>query len=302
MGFDDTYGELLGPRWPALRAALQAPGPYSVCLNPLHPDPRAALEAADGAAEGSLRVPGGLSGVLASDEPFPPAPPPSPDGPSPWYAMDAASVLAVRALGVEPTSRVLDMCAAPGGKAWNIAASLGEGGELVANDRSAARRARLHRVLDGMLPPAHRARVRVTGHDASRWALHEPAAYDRVLLDAPCSSEEHVLASPRALAQWSPARSRQLARRQYALLAAAIDATRPGGRILYATCALAPEENDGVVGRTLASRRGASVELARPARSPAELGEPTRHGWAVLPDRTGFGPIYFALFQRREAT
>lgn len=302
MGFEETYSELFGERWPGLRAALARPDPYSVCLNPLRGDAESVfLERVGAEGEGVAQPVPGLAGVFFRAEPFPPPEEASPatqdPGLAPWYAMDAASVMAARALGVEAGHRVLDLCAAPGGKAWNLAVELADGGELVANDRSAARRARLHRVLEAMLPADLRRRVRVTGHDGARWGMHEPEAYDRVLLDAPCSSEAHVLASDKARADWSPARSRQLARRQYALLAAAIDALRPQGRVLYATCALSPAENDGVIERTLGSRRG--PRLCKLGFEGA-FGEPTDHGWLILPDRTGFGPIYFALLEKRE--
>lgn len=286
MSFEETYRQLLGERWSRLRPALVERSLWGVRRNPF----------VAGHDPGGEDLPS-LPGVRVAREPFPAAPLDPDTGLVAWYAQDPASVAAALALGVEPGQRVLDLCAAPGGKTLVLAAALGEHGELVANDRSAARRTRLARVLDEHLPSALRARVQVTGHDATRWSLHERDAYDRVLLDAPCSSEAHVLADPRALRQWSPARSRQLARRQYAMLAAALDAVRPGGRILYSTCALAPAENDGVVERLLTDRRRSGRSAVLPAPTP--LGEPTTHGRLILPDEGGLGPIYLALLERR---
>ena len=278
--FEARYAEVFGDRWPALRAALRQPVRHVAWVNPF----------AEGASSpGDAALLAAVPGVLAADRFDPPV-----GTPAPYYLLDAASVLAARALGVEAGHDVLDLCAAPGGKTLVLAAALAGGGSLTANDRSAARRARLLRVLEGHLPEPLRARIRVTGHDGSRAGLKTPEAYDRVLVDAPCSSERHLLADPKAMATWSPARSRQLTFRQRALLAAAVDATRPGGRVVYATCALAPEENDAVVARIL-DRRAGRLRVVGPAPI---LGEATELGVRVLPDVTGYGPLYYAVLER----
>ena len=210
------------------------------------------------------------------------------------YHLDAAS--AARALGVVPGDRVLDMCAAPGGKTLVLALALAGTGELVSNELSDARRARLSRVLDEHLPEALRATVRVTGRDATRWGLHEPGAYDRILVDAPCSSDRHLLGKPELLKEWTPARPKQLAFRQHALLCAGFDALRPGGKLAYCTCALSPCENDGVVEKLLKSRKGKVEILA--AEIPDT--EPTEFGRIALPDcAAGSGPLYCALIGKK---
>jgi 16S rRNA C967 or C1407 C5-methylase (RsmB/RsmF family) len=211
----------------------------------------------------------------------------------PYYLDEASRDAALR---LEPAAgdEVLDMCAAPGGKSLSLL-SAEPGIRLTANERSSRRRARLHRVLEEHLPPELYERVKVTGHDAARWSRHEQAAYDRILLDVPCSAERHLYSSPAKLAEWTPARTRHLAIRAFAMLAAALEAVRPGGTVLYVTCALSPEENDGVLAKLHRKRRG-RFELP-----PAELpyGEPTRYGWQVFPDTAGGrGPLYFALLRR----
>ncbi len=211
------------------------------------------------------------------------------------YYLDEASFLAAEALDVQPGDSVLDLCAAPGGKSLILALHSGTEGTLVANERSATRRARLLRVLDTHLPPEIRSRIRVTGHDARRWGLYETDRYDRVLLDAPCSSEAHVLASPNHLAEWSPSRTRNLATQAHAMLAAAVDAARPGGIILYSTCSVSPAENDEVVERLLKKRSGVVEVLSR----SAPWGEQSKHGWQIFPDRSeGRGPIYYAILRK----
>ncbi len=289
MDFETYYQGLFGPRWDALQQALQEPRGFAIRTNPFA-DPGDVPDAPLGTALPQLPA------VRVSSAPFPP-PPRDARGLVAWYALDPASVLVAHALGVAPGERVLDLCAAPGGKSCILAEGLGASGALVANDRSAARRARLQRVLAEWLPGERLAQVRVTGHDGTRWGMHEPEAYERILLDAPCSSERHVLADPRARRQWSPARSRQLAQRQYALLAAAVDALKPGGTLVYATCALVRDENDGVVERTLRSKkRGQGLSVKR---VEAPFGEPTDHGTAILPDTTGFGPMWFTRLEKR---
>ncbi|HSQ43133.1 MAG TPA: RNA methyltransferase [Fibrobacteraceae bacterium] len=211
------------------------------------------------------------------------------------YFLDEASFFAASQLPVEPGLHVLDMCAAPGGKSLVLGAGLVGQGRLVSNDRSADRRARLRKVLEESLPLEWRTIVQVTGHDAARWGLYEPENYDRILLDAPCSSERHVLGSPKHLAEWSPGRSRRLAVQQFAMLAAGLDALRPGGILVYSTCALGPQENDGVMEKLAKKRKG----LYQPLSIEPVLGERTEHGVMILPDTcAGCGPIYCARIQK----
>ena len=213
------------------------------------------------------------------------------------YFLDEASLWAARALEVQPGQQVLDLCAAPGGKSLVLALALGGQGELTANDRSSARRARLHRVLEEHLPPELYQTVKVTGHDAVSWGIHRPDRYDRVLLDAPCSSERHVFESPGHRSRWTESRTKVLARQAYAMAASALLTVKPGGMVVYSTCALSPLENDAVMDR-LAKKKGDGLEFL-PARAP--WGEPTERGWQIWPDSAeGRGPIYFARFRKRE--
>lgn len=211
------------------------------------------------------------------------------------YFLDEASLIAAQTLSVQPGHRVLDMCAAPGGKSLVLAVALGGEGELVSNERSASRRAHLARVLDEQLPAKHRSTVRVTGLDASVIGLKQPACYDRVLLDAPCSSERHVIASAKHLNAWSPARTRHLSIQAYAMLSSALMACRAGGEILYVTCSISHFENDGVLAK-LEKRHGATVEFLDEC---APYAEKTVYGSQILPDRAGGrGPAYFALIRK----
>lgn len=233
------------------------------------------------------------------------------------YYLDRASYEVALTLARVPGERILDMCAAPGGKTLVLALYSTDFTRFVANERSATRRARLHRVLDEHLPPEVRDRVEVSAHDASRWGLYERGAYDKILVDVPCSSERHVINDTSALENWSAGRSRRLAAAAVGFLAAAVDAAAPGGVICYSTCALTDAENDEVVARVLGRRAGISVltgsqeagasgPAAPPGASPGyptvgrlAIGEATEFGLMVLPDaEKGAGPLYAAFIKK----
>lgn len=218
------------------------------------------------------------------------------------YAMNASSLLPVVALDVQEGDMVLDACAAPGGKALMIAERLGEKGHLVANDVSSARRGQMRETFEKY---GHED-VEVWGRKAETIYQTNPGYFDRILVDAPCSSEEHVLRSPKHLLAWSEARIRQLRQRQVALISGLLLALKPGGRLVYSTCAVTPEENEWVVGRVLKKKK----ELANiVSYGWSEL--PVEQGWEgygefdvravarVLPHhQPGYGPMFVSVWER----
>lgn len=211
------------------------------------------------------------------------------------YYIDPASRIAAETLPVFPGDRVLDLCAAPGGKTLILASRLQGQGELTANDRSAVRRQRLLNVVDEHLPAKFRETVRITGHDATRWGLFESEVYDKVLLDAPCSSERHVMASPSHLDQWSQARTKHLAYQAFAMLAAGLSALKTGGQLLYSTCSISPLENESCFEKLVEKRNGLWEEVF-PQQA---LGERLKFGWILLPDAMqGIGPLYYCLIRK----
>lgn len=213
------------------------------------------------------------------------------------YFLDEASVFAAKALGVEPGMDVLDMCAAPGGKTLVIASMLKGEGSLQSNDRSPDRRSRLSHVIENSLPAEWRSIISVTGYDGVKFGMHKKECYDRILLDAPCSSDRHVLASPTHLAEWSSKRVKRLSVEQGSLLASAVDALRPGGELVYGTCALAPLENDAVVAKILKKRPSMEVVDIQELMAGADR---TELGVLILPDKAnGCGPIYCAKLRKR---
>jgi 16S rRNA C967 or C1407 C5-methylase (RsmB/RsmF family) len=202
------------------------------------------------------------------------------------YYLDRASKDIVEVLGIRSGESVLDMCAAPGGKAICIANALKGSGSLWVNDKE--RSGRLARVMRGFFPDQD---IRITGHDARTMGLKNPTRFDAILLDAPCSSEWHWLKDPELLAHWRPTRPKRLAIDQYAMLASALKLLKVGGRCLYATCAINPLENEGVIAKAL-SRWGDKIRLDENVPSFAEGAS---RGFYVLPDRSTGGPLYGCL-------
>ncbi len=214
------------------------------------------------------------------------------------YYMDTASVYPVKALKIKPGSLVLDMCAAPGGKTLLAALDNGPEGKLTANDRSPDRRGRLKKVIEEHLPEELRKTVSITGYDASKWGLYEKNIYDRILLDAPCSSERHVYNSPPHLEKWSISRTKRLSERQFAMLAAALEAVKPGGRIVYSTCSVSDLENDRIIEKLFKKRNGIFKIIQDEDQGEAE---PTEFGYRIWPNKKPFaGPIFYTIISKTD--
>ena len=219
------------------------------------------------------------------------------------YIMDRASVLAASCLRLPlpenpDTALILDSCAAPGGKSLVISSRMPANTKLLANELSSERRRRLVKTLDEHLNAENRSRITVSGFDAGKLGgkKSEWNRFDAILVDAPCSSERHVIQSAKALSEWTPARPRSLSQRQWALLSAAFLLLKSGGSLVYSTCALLPEENDGPALRLLEKYSG-KIELDEPDFNE---GEKTKYGRLILPDTSGgMGPMYIARFRKR---
>ncbi|HYN78016.1 MAG TPA: RsmB/NOP family class I SAM-dependent RNA methyltransferase [Lamprocystis sp. (in: g-proteobacteria)] len=174
-----------------------------------------------------------------------------------WYcaglahAQEAVSQLPALLLDLVPGQRVLDLCAAPGGKTAQIALALGNRGTLMANDIASAR----IKALQGNLDRLGIFNCSTTCTDGANW----PAAggqFDRILVDAPCSSEGTLRRNPSMIERLDPGSPARLAPRQRALLRKAVQRLKPGGRLVYSTCTFAPEENELTVAAILAEYPG----------------------------------------------
>lgn len=189
-----------------------------------------------------------------------------------FHVQEEASQLPVALLGIDPSCRVLDLCAAPGGKTALIAIRLGGRGTVIANDPSRGRQSVTRTTLDRL----GLANVSLTDRDGRDPSWPE-ASFDRVLVDAPCTCEGTVRKHPGILARASEGSRRYLADVQRALLLNALRICRPGGRVVYSTCTFAPEENESVVADVL-ERSGGAVRVV-PVAVPGLRSRPGLTEW-----------------------
>lgn len=225
------------------------------------------------------------------------------------YFLDSASVRAAVSLPLSGAGQILDMCAAPGGKTVVLASNMEEGAVLFSNERSPDRKKRLDKTIETCLPGEISEHIKTSCKDAARLCREEENLnrFDRILLDAPCSSERHVFLDTKYLNDWSPSRIRTLSTAQWALLSSAWRMLKMDGFLLYSTCALSPEENDGIVSRLLKKfddaeicETAVSLEYKRFCSSTLPDYEKTEYGAHILPDVSGgAGPLYFSLLHKK---
>ena len=164
-----------------------------------------------------------------------------------YYMQEPSATSAVTVLAPQPGERVLDLCAAPGGKSTQIAAAVGDDGLLWSNEYVASRA----RILQQNLERCAGRNIVVSNQDTGVLCNGLTGYFDAVLVDAPCSGEGMFRKEPQALSEWSMDNIRLCANRQKEILDNATKAVRPGGRLVYSTCTFAPEENEGIVAQFL---------------------------------------------------
>ncbi|UQZ36090.1 rRNA cytosine-C5-methyltransferase [Paenibacillus sp. PK3_47] len=166
-----------------------------------------------------------------------------------YYIQEPSAMAPVELLGVQPGDRVLDLCAAPGGKSTQIAAKLQGEGLLVSNDlhpdrtKALAKNLELYGVRNGI----------VLNENPGRIAEAFPGFFDRILIDAPCSGEGMFRKDEDMVRQWEPGTPDKYAAMQREILVSAAAALKPGGTLVYSTCTFAAEENEGTIGWFLAA-------------------------------------------------
>lgn len=197
-----------------------------------------------------------------------------------YYVQEASSQFAGYIIeqvmgGVEECSglRVLDMCAAPGGKSTHYAALVGEQGLVVANEINRSRAA----VLADNARKWGTANMVITCNDSSRAAQLEEW-FDVVAVDAPCSGEGMFRKSEEACEQWSEGNVAMCAERQWEIVQNAFRALRPGGVLLYSTCTFNRSEDEGIVQRLMAEYGDELCEAAEVAADES---------WGVVVGREG---------------
>jgi len=160
-----------------------------------------------------------------------------------YYIQEPSAMAAGEFLDPQPGEKVLDLCAAPGGKTTHIAGKMQQQGLLVTNEIHPARAKILSQNIERM---GVRNAV-VTNETPARLAERFPAYFDRILVDAPCSGEGMFRKDPDACAEWSTENVALCAARQLDILKHAETMLRPGGRLVYSTCTFSPEENEGTI-------------------------------------------------------
>lgn len=167
-----------------------------------------------------------------------------------YYLQEPSAMTPASRLPIEPGDFVLDLCAAPGGKATALGAALNDTGFLLANDISTSRARALLRNLElfGI------KNMLVTDEKPAKLAQRFPSFFNKILLDAPCSGEGMFRKEEALARDWTPEKSAELSDIQKDLVLKAADMLRPGGMLLYSTCTFAPCEDEEVVAYLLSER------------------------------------------------
>ena len=259
--FSEQMQRLLGGEYPLFAASQALPPAAGLRVNTLKTEPGELLRRLGAPAEPVPWCPAGfrLAGELPGEVP---------PGRHPYHAaglyylQEPSAMAAAEILSPQPGERVLDLSAAPGGKASHLTVLMQNQGLLVANEIHPQRVWELAENLERWGVRG----VLVLNETPTRLADHFGAFFDRVLLDAPCSGEGMFRKSEAARRDWSPAFVQGCAVRQAEILRQAARLVRPGGWLLYSTCTFNPTENEGVIEKFLdENRENAQWELVRPS-------------------------------------
>ena len=171
------------------------------------------------------------------------------------YMQNLSSMLPPLLLGAQPGENVLDIAAAPGGKTTQIAALTGNGAMITACERNAARCERLRFNLE------RQGAQRVTVMNIDARQLDDLFAFDRILLDAPCSGSGTVQLCERSRARFARETLARVGKTQEALLRKALRLLRPGHEMVYSTCSILAQENEALLRRVLPGAQGEIVPI-----------------------------------------
>jgi 16S rRNA (cytosine967-C5)-methyltransferase len=275
-----------------LAAALEVP-PFAVRANPFRTSAASLLSrlAEEGMEPSPCRfAPEGIvlgrPPAVYSDVAF---------GQGAYLVMDEGAQLIAPLLSPAPGDRILDTCAAPGGKATHLSALSGGKATIVAADVSSARIRMLRETLARTAAPG----IDTALNDFSRAPLPSSLrAYDKVLVDAPCTGMGVIRRNPDAKWRFRPEGPDGMARVQASILRNAWEAVRPGGMLLYCTCSPLREEDEDVVREFLSSRSDAALS-APPAGWPGPADAWTADGFLRLyPHRHGTDAFFAALLRK----
>ncbi len=174
-----------------------------------------------------------------------------------WFLVqDEASQAIAPLLAPQPGENILDLCAAPGGKTTHIAELTKDEGTLIALDTSEGRARKIRENADRLGLSSIRIRI----SNACQSTTSDEGKFDRVLVDAPCSNTGTFARRPEARWRIEPGHLGDLHQIQVEILDAALNAVKPGGRVVYSTCSIEPEENQQVIATITHQRKDVTVE------------------------------------------
>ncbi|MDE6389076.1 MAG: RsmB/NOP family class I SAM-dependent RNA methyltransferase [Lachnospiraceae bacterium] len=220
-----------------------------------------------------------------------------------YYIQEPSAMAVVEILDPRPGERILDLCAAPGGKSTQIAGRMNGEGLLVSNEIVQSRAKILSQNIERM---GVRNCV-VCNETPERMADFFPTFFDRIVVDAPCSGEGMFRKDETAVAEWSEEHVVMCADRQYSILTEAAKMLKPGGVLVYSTCTFAADENEGVISRFLNGHEDFVVEKIphdaafAPGRPEwvIEPAEGLSHTMRLMPHKLKGEGHYIARLRRR---
>ena len=210
-----------------------------------------------------------------------------------YYMQEPSAMLPVAALEIPDGARVLDMCAAPGGKSSQLAIKLNGRGLLVANETERSRAAVLR---ENIVRLGYRNAL-VTNFRPDRVAAVFGGYFDVVVVDAPCSGEGMLRKEPQAALDWSEANVRACAARQKEIIACADKCLKEGGTLLYSTCTFSAAEDEDVARHILSL----GYEVVNLPASVVSDGVTDGLGYRFYPHRVRGEGQYFCLFRKTSA-
>ncbi|MEW9672045.1 RsmF rRNA methyltransferase first C-terminal domain-containing protein [Ammoniphilus sp. 3BR4] len=258
--FEQTMRNLLEGEFDSFMASYQESSQQGLRVNTLKVDPELFLHGSGFSLE---PVPWCPSGFYYSEKDRPGKHPYHAAGV--YYIQEPSAMSVVEFLQPKPGEKILDLCAAPGGKSTHIAAYLQGQGLLVTNEIHATRAKALSENIE-------RCGVRnalVTNETPERLASRFPAFFDRILVDAPCSGEGMFRKLDEACEDWSPDKIAHCSAMQSDILDAAAIMLKPGGVIVYSTCTFSPEENEKKIASFLYNHPSFELEALPPLHGMA---------------------------------
>ncbi|MCX7714374.1 MAG: RsmF rRNA methyltransferase first C-terminal domain-containing protein [Clostridia bacterium] len=245
MKFAERMKNMLGSEYPAFETEFESYKTYTgIRINPLKKGARDAVLNITGELEKVLWCGDGFyadKNVLSGEHPYHLA--------GLFYFQEPSAMSVVEVLNIQPNDKVLDLCAAPGGKSTQAGAKLGSGGFLVSNEIVSKRAL----ILAENMERFGIANAFVTNETPERLEKRFPLFFDKIIVDAPCSGEGMFRKEPQAVLHWSEEHTYSCADRQILILNSAARMLKAGGFLVYSTCTFAPCENEGVIDRFLDS-------------------------------------------------